>query len=383
MAILYVNSKGNPVTFHSYSAGQDFRTCPHLYYLKRVKGLREVESRAAGVFGSAVEDALRYYHEHGEVDGQMVTQFKAIWSSRKEEIETFKFTDKEGSWTDMYRMGAHMARLYELRWRSFGYSQIQFQLSYKPHLFPSSSLHGIHQSDFIDMKAVREERPIVIDVKTSKSTLNVDKPSRLRLDPQLREYAWITKVNDVAFLWFSKAGASYKAGDTVTIIEPITTLAPFHVGDDAVVAFRDKDTGLLFVMTPDDHAAYVKELDEISGKGTKDRTAALRAKSRGTMLRDENITKVRLQFVTTQISEEGALGEAEAIRNDIVRIVRAGEEFRAGAPAWKAYPRQAGIRFPNNVCDSCCMREICSDEAVTLVESIAPPPQDQNEDWLA
>lgn len=379
MSRLYTNSKGFDVTYHSYSAGQDWRQCAHLYYLKRCRGLRDKEQRAAGTFGGAVEDALQYYHVHGEKAGDGVTQFKAIWASKQEEVERYKFTGKEGSWQDLYHMGAAMLTLYEARWRSFGYSSPQFQINYQLRLFPGSELHDIQQSDFVDMTALRESRRIVIDIKTAKAPLDVEHPAMLRLDPQLREYAWMTKTPDVAFLWFTKAGATFASGDVVTLLaEP---------EGEWTVAWVDKKAGTCALLGAEQYISYCAASDEIHGKGSKAREQELRDRTSARVVTKNEITKVQLQFVTTTIPEDAARGEAESVRRDIASIVQAGQMAAAGAEPSIAYPRKSGIRFPNNTCSFCSMRQICCGEEVTLVDSPAERmgaiEDNRAVDWLA
>ena len=62
---LYVNSKGYPVTRHSYSGGDAFQFCPQKYYLERVQGWSERQERAASKFGIALEAGVTFWHQRG------------------------------------------------------------------------------------------------------------------------------------------------------------------------------------------------------------------------------------------------------------------------------------------------------------------------------
>ena len=74
-AALYVNSKGYPVSRHSYSASADFKFCNRKYELNRIVGWKEREQHAALPFGSAVEAGVREYH----IGGDAVRKFQDEW----------------------------------------------------------------------------------------------------------------------------------------------------------------------------------------------------------------------------------------------------------------------------------------------------------------
>ncbi len=204
MAILYKSYKGYDVKRHSYSAGSDFRQCPTYYALKRIHGWAEKERRAAMELGNATEAALKYYHEHGCESGVGVDEFKRLWLGQKDNAE---LTYKEGSesWADFYTAGAQLLQIYERKWKTFGYVNPQFQKQYTKQVFPSSSLDDLEFVAYVDMRAdcPATGRELIADIKTSGAT--PPKQCVLVLDPQLRDYAWISGVPDVAFLWLERS----------------------------------------------------------------------------------------------------------------------------------------------------------------------------------
>lgn len=306
MAHLYTNPKGYPVRVHSYSAGSDFNKCKRLYKLKKLDGWKSVEQGASMEFGNALEEALRCFHK----GGNPVEVFTSEWTKQKG-LE-LKYTDKEGGWGDMLKMGQDMMTLYPLVWKKFGYSDPVFQLNFKKEVFPESELSGINFTAYIDMKATREEKPVLIDIKTASSNLD-NTPNLYSLDPQLRSYAWVTGVPDVAFLWFVKMKPDvFKKGDIVHSLLD---------GEQREVLEYDKK---LKVVT-------------LVGGGV---SAAA------------EMTKQRIQFVTAHISDEDIIEAGEQIGQEVSEIVYAN--------AHESFPKEPGVRFPNQKCQFCEMLPICT-----------------------
>ena len=83
MAFLYVDSEGNERNRHSYSAGLEFAGNPYKYYLHRIMGWKEKDTKAALLFGRDLEDAVEFYHKTaGKADP--VEEFTRLWAQRKD-----------------------------------------------------------------------------------------------------------------------------------------------------------------------------------------------------------------------------------------------------------------------------------------------------------
>src|SRR5260370_39986080 len=99
-AVLYVNSKGRPVTTHSHSAGESFRSCHQLYKLGRKDGWTRKEKNASMKFGSCVEDAMREYHQQDMGLDTGLTDFTRRRSEVRDVPELI-YTKIEESWENM------------------------------------------------------------------------------------------------------------------------------------------------------------------------------------------------------------------------------------------------------------------------------------------
>ncbi len=269
MAHLYVNQDGFPVTTHSYSGGQEFSYCRRKYRLSRVDGWKErsmvLEQKASLKFGDAVEAAIQFYHNNGLVAGEAVAKFRNLWERVGLLSSGMTYTKKEGSWEDLRDMGVKMMAEYEEKLPGLPFDPApKFQLNFKKEVFPGTDLAGIFYTAYIDM--LHSAAPLVVDIKTGAMAMD-ETPGLLQLDQQLREYAWVTGVPNVAFLWFVK------------------------------------------------------------GK------------------------KPHMQFVQATISPEDINEAGETIGQEIAEIVAATKRG--------SFPKQPGIRFPNNKCINCAMLGIC------------------------
>lgn len=392
-AILYQNYKGFDVNTHSYSAGQDFRQCRRLYKLKRLDGWRSREKRASQVFGECVESALQYFHANQCKPGSGVDEFKRLWL-QKRELKSLSYTVKEGDWDDMYRMGADMLLLYEIRLPSLGFCDPKFQLNYKKVVFPGTEYAGIEFTSFIDMRAtgvwkVRPEdngpgaalglldpdRPIIIDIKTASATLDLT-PNLLTLDPQLRSYAWVTGVPDVAFLWFVKSRPdSFKKGDRVTLLEATKAGA---AGDEVLVLQGPSENdNIVTVVSAKDYTRF-----EESVEGLKPQTKAFKEKlfefagAHGAAVGTGRVTKQKLQFVAVHIPDEDMHEAGEQIGREIVEIV---ESSKHGS-----FPKEPSVRFPNQKCQFCDMLPICTRNEAEIGKTLVQlKPADEIEEMFA
>jgi PD-(D/E)XK nuclease superfamily len=340
MAFLYIDSEGNERTRHSYSAGLEFDHCPLKYYLHRVMGWNEKATKAALLFGIALEDSIQFFHGTGGRGGE--EEFIRLWSMAKD--KDLVYTKKERNWEGLLRAGREMMRLYAIRQPSLPIPMnTLFQRKFTKEVFPNNEKYGgIEFFAKLDMIAHAQPdhpmlpkvqwkasygmfRPVIIDIKTS----GVDLDSSTGIvahDLQLRIYSWVEGTHTAAFLWFKKSLHGYKKGYSCTMLEDA---GPFKAGDEVVVAYVDDDT---IAVVKDDVAleemnlAQGRKEDESleTTKVAKERAAQWRALN-AVFVRQEAVTRQRLQFSAAMISKESALDAGKIVAGQIVRIVNAWE----------------------------------------------------------
>lgn len=375
MAKLYTNSKGIDIQSHSYSAGQEFHGCRRKYYLHRIKGYIEKDKKCALEMGKCLESAIQFYHENGFKPDDCVDEWKRLWLKWQE--VPLKFTEQESDWASVYQMGADMARLYEIVRESLPIHNAKFQLSYEKSLWPGTEFSDLQDRAFIDMLSTSEDgERLIIDIKTSKAELNLPL-NMLSLDPQLKRYAWISGILDVAFLWFVKSKPSIKKGDTVTLL---AGSLKHCAGTSLEVVKYDKDNDLVYMGLPEDVRKMDEELDAISGKGATVAKevilAGYLADLRIVAQAKSAVTKTRVQFVRAKIHPEDLQEIGQSVGHEMLQIKYSDEN--------NFWPKDSSVRFPNTQCTFCCMRGIClHDDNLrdALVVQISPAAKPEP-DWL-
>lgn len=378
-AVLYRNSSGKDVTHASYSSRQTFRHCPREFQLTRIEGWSDKTQRAATLFGRCIEAGLQAYEESGRIHNTGVHSFEKQWNDVKlvPDFEKLEYTDAEKDWDTLLRTGREMMMLYEVRAPRLPLSTkpgMLFQQPLRKKIFPGTNLDRIENKAIIDVLSFprwdhpllpvipedeakkdlgvayhvpSEHRPLIIDVKTSGKDLAVD---LVMLDPQLAEYAWQSRIPDVAFLWFVKKSHGLKKGSKVSLLQP----------------WRDKFAGWEgVVIDVCDVGIYIGDFATLANYETavKELRGKARAAAEGiffeagrhdgtVLLVPENvITKQRIQFGAARFTENEMDDTGKSVAQTTVEMVRAHElEF---------YEKQPGIRFPNEKCNFCAMRWIC------------------------
>ncbi len=347
---LYINSKGYFVTRHSYSGSDSFTYCARKYYLERVQGWTEKIQRSSTHFGTALEKAITFWHQHRQDTAAAVAEFVRLWAAHNDKPYTYSKTDKD--WNNLNLNGQDLVRLYAIRYPTFPYvvnNPMDFQVETNFEVFPDTKLAGIEFTSYIDVvvtdKATGE--PEIVDMKTSGD----DVPEFTVLDPQLRSYAWVKwRPEDtsklVAFLWFRKMGRSISRGDTVTFLEPYADLQP---GDNAIVLAKDE-----FGIWVTQNQRVVDEMDaQFVGESKAVKAARQQyIEANAKHAPERVITKQRVQFKSAVITKESAEDIGRKIKRDIVNIVRANEN--------EDWAMNSGVRFPNERCPNCPMRGICA-----------------------
>jgi hypothetical protein len=362
MGCLYINSQGEEITRHSYSAGLEFDGCPYRFYLKRILGWREKDTKASLMFGRALESAVEFYHTHegkGAVD-----EFVRLWVKNKDN-DKLVYTDREDNWESLLRAGSEMIRLYAIRQPGLPIPMAtRFQREFVKEVFPQDDrLGGIEFYGKLDAmpqcdphhpllpKITWDEsrglfRPLIVDIKTS--GIDFDETSGIvAQDLQLRMYAWLTGILDVSFLWFKKAGHGLRKGTGATLLEGAGTLkSGFAAGDEVIVADIVKDSGNVYIVKDD---AAMEEMNKAQGRradGDLDTTKVAKERKanwitqNAILIESNKLTRQRLQFSSARVDPKSAEDAGHIAASQIARIVSAWESNK--------WPNTFGIRFPHD-----------------------------------
>lgn len=384
MSYLYKSASGREVTHGSHSALDSFRFCRRKFKLNRIDGWRQKGKKASLEFGKCVEAAIQFYHDNGLKPDDCTQEFKRLWLKWSE--QELIYTDQETDWPTLYVMGSEMTKLYEARLPNLPIRNPKFQLQYRKALWPGTELADLEFMGYVDMLSTLEDgRRVVIDIKTAKSGLDLT-PNMVAMDPQLREYAWMSGIQDVGFLWFVKAAPnSFKHGDSVSLLENSIN---WKAGETLVVfkyqkADAEKEVAeALLLGTFEAVEAVDLELDKIAGTGST-KLKDIRIKEiieSGTLqwVPREAVTKTKLQWVQGRIPADVLPEVGQRIGHDMIQLKSA---FETGV-----FPQDGGVKFPNNSCVWCEMRGFCTGNpklVEDLLVQIKAVEDVKEEDWLA
>ena len=393
MATLYTNPKGIAVTRHSYSAGSDFTRCRRYYKLKRIDGYREIKRKAALDFGTCLETSLRFYHTNKCEPGSTAQEFLRVWAAFKD-MPDLDWGD-DFDWADLNEIGQQMGRLYEavLPTLPIEVRADRFQLEFSKELFPGTYLGGLQDLAYVDMLAqykvdpsitdplALKTRPVIVDIKTSGASYD-ETPGIHCLDPQLRRYAWLSGIHDVAFLVFVKTSLSVKKGDKVTTLSPTVSTNTYSAGTKMVVLIANAEpegNRLQHIVTAEDYETYKTQFGSLKGKAA-DKALVDFAASHGAKVSADILTKQKLQWLPAYITDESLKETGEMVGEQVARIVDAGQR--------DYYPKEGGTRFPTATCTYCPMRGIClnndklRDELVVCTKKQASVVATPEINWL-
>jgi hypothetical protein len=344
MAFLYINSKGQPHRKHSYSAGLDFEQSAYKYYLRRVLGWCEKDSRGSFAFGRTLEQSIQFHHDHNGEGA--IEDFKRRWLAYQG--QDLKYTDKEKDWNTCLKIGTDMIRLYIAVQPTLpiplGAASV-FQREYSKEVFPNDPNYGqIEDAGKLDIVCYVDPnhpslakvdwnkqihgaiRPLIVDIKTS-ATDFPEQQGMAAFDTQLRRYSWLSGIRDVCLLWFKKSGLGYKKGYSATFINPVGNYQP---GQECVIAkVEDKNAWVVY------NDFMIDQMDKY-----KDEEQLNWLKQNAVLTDLDNLTRQRLQFNTGRVSEQSAEDAGRIAGRQIVQIVN----------AWntKSWPNTFGIRYPKD-----------------------------------
>jgi hypothetical protein len=390
--VLYVNSSGKNVTHTSYSSRSTFKKCPRQFKLERIDGWSDKVMRAAPLFGRCIESGLTAYEESGRAPNAGVKVFQRLWEEVKltPEFDKLIYTATEVSYDGLLKSGTEMMLLYECKAPHLPIVKPVFQQRIRKTIFPGTNLAALENVAVLDIlsfppwdhrllpkidepplpndiEEFHGPRELIIDIKTSGKDFPTD---LVALDPQLAEYAWQTRIPDVAFLWFVKVGHGLKRGSRISLLKAhrkITLDAdkhPIHEGpfwagwEGLVIDTGEPDAeGRMWVYIGDcnalnEYEAVIKPLRgkarEAAEKSTLDK---LRDEGRIIAVSDLDVTKQKIQFAAARLSEEDMDEVGRGVAQTTVEMVRAHES--------DFYEKQPGVRFPNEKCGFCSMKWIC------------------------
>jgi hypothetical protein len=378
---LYKSASGRDVNHASSSALDLFRGCRRKFYLEKIQGWREKDKRGSLEFGKAVESAVQFFYENGCKPGDAVDHFKMIWLKFAE--IPLKFTAQENSWADLYKMGSEMLKLFEVIYDTLPIKHPKFQLEYRKKVFPGSQYDELEFMGYIDILSTLDDGDrIIVDMKTAKQPLDLT-PNMLAMDGQLKKYSWLTGIPKVAFLNFVKAANpdAFKKGTAVTLLEDSgghkagTPLTVYRV--DTVQRDDESEFLQLALAAPSTVQLMDEELDKVSGKGPKEAKEKIVARyfEEGKIFfvfRDA-VTKTRIQYVQAYIGAEDAAEVGQGVGIDMLAVKQAGD--------MGVYPKDGGVKFPNNACVYCKFAPICLKNKELAEQTLVQIKAD-SDDWL-
>lgn len=389
MSILYRSASGREVDHASSSSLDTFHLCRRKFKLSRVDGWRQKGRKASLEFGKVVESAVQFFYENKQKLGSGVEEFQRLWAKWVE--QPLIYTELEKDWVRLNTNGKEMLSLFEILHSDLPIRNPKFQLSYSKELWPGDPNYGgLKFLGYIDILSTLEDgQRIVIDCKTAKSALPVT-PDMISLDGQLRKYAWLTGVRDVAFLNFIKCDPfSFRKGVNVTLLEPV---GKWEAGTPLVVAkFTEPKPATegpkptpevewqMYVATEDSVQKMDAALDKVSGKGSKERTekifAAFVRGGKLVSVSREQITKAKIQFVRGTIPAADLSEIGDGIGVDMIAMKTAHDR--------NLYVKDGGVRFPNATCSWCEFNSICLGDHRRRDETLVQiKVKDQEDDWL-
>jgi hypothetical protein len=335
--------------------------------------------RAAMIFGRCIESGLTAYEESGRKADSGVKMFRRMWEEVKlmPEFKDLIYTACETSWDQLLKSGEQMMKLYEFRAPHLPIFKPLFQQRLRKTIFPGTNLAMLENVAVLDIlcfppwdhkmlpkidEPEEKTRDLIIDVKTSGKEFPVD---LVALDPQLAEYAWQTRIPDVAFLWFVKCSHGFKKGSRVALLKEVGAMWAGWEG--LVIAEQDAEedstsvtSAVLYVGGRDALTAYdaaCKDSEGMTLRGKKLEAAKKAAIDNGLAggtiisVPPQDVTKQRIQFAAARMTEQDMDEVGRSVAQTTVEMVRAHEQ--------DFYERQAGVRFPNEKCGFCSMRFHC------------------------
>lgn len=362
--ILYRNNKGKEITAHSYSAGLLW-SCARKYKHLKLDGWASREDRVQLTFGTVVEAALVFWENNNREKDLGWQEFQRLWSHYEHDTSIL-YSAKTGGWEDCLKVGTELLKLYEVTAPSLPIGENpQFQVNYRKELFPDTEYAGLEWQGFIDVLTEVEydhpllppldyipengKRKLVIDIKTSANPYFED-ARLIKLDGQLRQYAWASEIETQAFLVLVKNKSGISAGETVRTLRDF----PILPAGSEVFVLTSNENNVIIVKDKTLYEKYVTERDEIKGTGSKAKKDELLTDyvlKHGITIPLEYVTKQKIQFLAAIIPKEDQLEAGALVGREAIEISEAFQN--------DFFPKKPGVRFPNQTCISCDALGLC------------------------
>lgn len=364
MRYLYRNHKNREVTAHSYSASQEW-SCPRRYQLKRVLGWSSRDERSSLEFGSCLEAGLQTFHRMEFFPGSGQAEFQKLWEHWR--LQPLVYTASDRDWETLLRVGTELLALYEATYQNYPVANAVFQTNYKKELFPGTEYAGLEFTAFADLISEVEydhpalpplgyipengTRKVLIDIKSSAKDYFSD-PRLAKLDGQLRDYAWVSAIETVAFMVFRKNGSKLGSGETITLL---TDCGENKAGSEHITL--DIGDEYVIITSNDQYEKYKTEAAKETGKGSREKKEEILTKYAltGTRVAKNHVTKQKIQFLAAVIPEGDQREAGELVGQQAIEI--------ADAYQTNNFPKIPGVRWPNDICSSCdCLGHCIGDE---------------------
>lgn len=397
MAKLFTDWRGFEIRRHSNSGGDEWDFCHYKYKMDRVNGWKPRAMRAAMEFGKSIERAAQVYTLDPSADpfDVFASDPATGWNLLKD--KPLVYSADEVDWATQLQVGRELMALYKIRLPQLPILNPKmgpvFQQAIEREMFPGTALAGIKYKAILDItsfadwnhpllprveRGKTEFRTLITDMKCSGKMLRLETPQMICLDGQLRNYSWITGIPDVAFLWFGKSGLGLKSGLTVTLLEKAGDFVPgaeMYIADTVkcgipaeagksyvtrgafgtdseFVSKSGKSITSLWLLP--NRADVIQGLDDYC-KGLKGKAYDAKysdfLKNAGVEVAPSAVTRQRIEFFAGRVPQEMAAESGRVIAQQIAEIVDAAER--------NYFPKQSGIRFPNDRCSMCDYRGIC------------------------
>lgn len=359
---LYIDSQGFEKTNHSHSGGDRFRYCPELYRLERIVGWHENVQKAAPLYGVAIENAIRFYHENDLKGG--VGRFVQEWEQHRPQPDqpdhknnAIVYNRDEKDWKSLLESGQEHLRLYDILYPKMPFSIVNpsksFQLRYVKEVFPDTKWAGIEFVAYLDVIArlKPDGRRLLLDLKATGKRVKAQ-PGIIALDRQLQSYTWISGISDVGLCCFEKHSRSMKTGYTVRLL---ANAGKYSAGDKLLVAGNVPDM-LDTIFVVDRETLEYANTTWPSAKKADTTAWQSYIEMAAETISTSNVTKQDLAVYLGQVDERDARQTGQQIGYDIAAIINAQEQ--------NFYPRLGGVRFPNEKCPSCPMLGNCTGDNV-------------------
>lgn len=176
---------------YSYTQLANFLACPRRYRFRYLDGWQEKDTRAAMLFGRALENALCALFRREDAGAAFFREWSPYQNAELE------YT-RGDTWRSMYDQGLKLLQLFAQDDRvEIRRPKRNLQVRVSKALSATSQFVG-----YIDAHGFIDGTRCVIDWKTTSASYPEQPEGLLALDPQLVCYSWLTGEPEVAFVVF-------------------------------------------------------------------------------------------------------------------------------------------------------------------------------------